>query len=132
MKQSFQFVGVALAANLLINGGIAHAQSTAGECEQLISQLKLHSQKLREDEKRARSAAEQLALEHPLVVKLADGRIVNLSGEAELSKPLESWTRALDISRKAQTDLEEAGKLLEALKQDDCIKLLEPYKFNRG
>lgn len=132
MKQSFQFVGVVLAANLLIDAGIAHAQSTAGECEQLISQLELHSQKLREDEKRARSAAEQLALEHPLVVKLADGRIVNLSGEAELSKPLESWTRALDISRKAQTDLEEAGKLLEALKQDDCIKLLEPYKFNRG
>ncbi len=132
MKQSFQFVGVVLAANLLFNTGIAHAQSTAGECEQLISQLKLHSQKLREDEKRARSAAEQLALEHPLVVKLADGRIVNLSGESELSKPLESWTRALDISRKAQTDLESAGKLLEALKQDDCIKLLEPYKFNRG
>lgn len=132
MKQSFQFVGVVLAANLLLNAGIAHAQSTPGECEQLISQLELHSQKLREDEKRARSAAEQLALEHPLVVKLADGRIVNLSGEAELSKPLESWTRALDISRKAQTDLEAAGKLLEALKQDDCLKLFEPYKFNRG
>lgn len=132
MKKLSQWILVVSAATLPIPSGGALAQSATLDCEQLISQLELHTRKLDEDEKRARSAAEQLARDHPLVVKLEDGRIVNLSDEAELSKPLESWIRAADTSRKAETDLESAGKLLEALKQDDCIKLLEPYEFNRS
>lgn len=124
-----------LAMSAAIVSAGAHAASTPEakvNCEQQIMQLSALSEQLREDEKRALSAAELLAQQHPLVVKLADRRIVNLSGEAELSKPLESWLKAIDTRRKAETDLKSATELLEALQLENCLKLLEPYRFNRS
>lgn len=132
MTRALRPVLLGFAAILFAGAHVAYAQTAEVNCEQQISQLSAFSEQLREDEKRTRSAAEQLAREHPLVVKLEDGRIVNLSGEAELSKPLESWLKAIDTSRKAETDLESARKLLEALQQENCLKLLEPYRFNRS
>lgn len=132
MRSTLTSIIAGLAALALPVAANAQTQPTSAGCKERISQLEVFSQKLREDEKRSREQASALADSHPLVVRLSDGRIVALSGEAELSKPLESWIVAIDTQRKAEKDLTDANELLKAGNEDDCLKLLQPYEFSRG
>lgn len=132
MTPHIQAILASTAMLMAVPAGPTLAQNASANCRGQIAQLEIFSEKLRENEKRAQSEATKLADSHPLVVKLADGRIVDLSGEEELSKPLESWIKAVDVSRKADRDLKAARKLQETSSEDDCLKLLEPYQFNRS
>ena len=104
-------------------------QATAPRCEDQIRMLNDLVKQSGLDSKSGEKAARELAAREPLLVVLSDGRVVNLSGEAELSKPLESWINARDVNRKAATDLSAAQELLKSAKEEDCLKLLQPYKF---
>jgi hypothetical protein len=110
-------------------GTSGEGQATASGCAEQIKMLDELVRQSGLDSKAGEKAARELAAKEPLLVVLSDGRIVNLSGEEELSKPLESWLNALDVNRKAVTDLTAAQELLESAKEEDCQKLLQPYKF---
>lgn len=129
-SQSEQAPAAAAPSEAAPAGTTPGAQPKTGlGCEEQIGMLdsfiKQSGQSAQEAEKKAR----ELAASEPLLVLMADGRVINLSGEEQLSQPLESWTNALDAEERAAADLRTARELHGTSKEEDCVKLLEPYKF---
>jgi|GEM_PF-3171845 len=63
--------------------------------------------------------------EHPLVLNMKDGSLVDLTGVIVTATPYESWTGDKPVVDKVGGYLTEAKPLIEAGKNEECAALLE-------
>jgi hypothetical protein len=63
--------------------------------------------------------------DHPLVLKMKDGRLVDLTGVIVTATPYESWTGDRPVVDKVGGYLVEAKPLIEAENEAECMRLLE-------
>ena len=62
---------------------------------------------------------------HPLVLVMADGELVDLSGMIIIAEPYGSWTRDRSVADRVGGFLTEAKPLIEAGDEEGCDALLE-------
>ena len=62
---------------------------------------------------------------HPMVLRMADGSLVDLTGVIIVSTPYESWTGGRPVVDKVSGYIADAQPLIEAGDEDECLKLLK-------
>lgn len=126
MKRSIAAIaGFTLAAAL---APPAYAEET---CADLMGKSETEAKGYEEDEKKERTKALALAQKDPMLVIMDDGRIVDLSGEEPLSKPLESWTNAQDRSIRARDAIKRAKEAAEKNDEEGCTREIRSFRWNR-
>lgn len=118
-------------AGLVIATALAPAAYAEPTCAELLGKSAEEAKEYEEAEKAERAKALAMAEKDPLLVIMEDGRIVDLSGEEAQSKPLESWTNALDKSIRARDAIKRAREAEAKNDEEGCSREIRSFRWNR-
>lgn len=122
---------IAAIAGVAIAFAIAPAAQAEPTCAELLGKSESEAKSYEEAEKKERDKAMALAQKDPMLVIMEDGRIVDLSGEESLSKPLESWTNAQDRSIRARDAIRRAQEAAAKNDEEGCTREIRSFRWNR-
>jgi len=98
---------------------LASAQECAKEFEIIDAQIKGAA---------LQAAYKGREAEHPLVLRMKGGELVDLTGTIITAMPYESWTGDMPVVNKVGGFLVEAKPLIDAGKEEECVALLNKAK----
>ena len=122
---------IAAIAGLTFAVAVAPSAHAAPTCAELLGKSETEAKGYEEVEKKERGKAMALAEKDPMLVIMEDGRIVDLSGEEALSKPLESWTNAQDRSIRARDAINRAKEAAAKNDEEGCSREIRSFRWNR-
>lgn len=101
-------------------GALFPATSLAQECKEGFAEVE---SQIEGAELQAEYAGREAT--HPLVLRMADGELVDLTGAIVTATPYESWTGSREVVDKVGSLVTEAQPLIEAGNEEECMALLE-------
>lgn len=122
---------VAASAGITIAIAMAPAAYAEPTCAELLGKSETEAKSYEDAEKKEYDKALAMARKDPLLVVMEDGRIVDLSGEAPISKPLESWTNARDRRIQARDAIKRAREAAEKNDEEGCSREIRSFRWNR-
>ena len=133
MKGSITSVAAIAIAGITMAAAFAPSTSAQAEpsCAELMGKYESEAKGYEDAAEKERAKALAMANKDPLLVIMEDGRIVDLSGEEALSKPLESWTNAQDTSIRARDALNRAREAADKNDEEGCSREIRSFRWNR-
>ncbi len=131
MKGSITSVAAISIAGIAMAAAFAPSAQAEPNCAELMGKYESEAKGYEDAAEQERAKALAMANKDPLLVIMEDGRIVDLSGEEALSKPLESWTNAQDRSIRARDALNRAREAADKNDEEGCSREIRSFRWNR-
>ena len=106
-------------------------EQSAISCRLLLVEAEERLNRLADDVQTKEARKREQVLKEPMLLLMADGAIVDLSGEEARSQPTESWLVSRDSQNKATDTFNQARTAFEAGDEAECNRILRTYNWTQ-